>query len=205
MSSLNYNTASLTDSELYNNYLNNKTGSTTSNNKDNDSTSLNTTNGVSTGASKPKTKQTGNSDLGKEAFLQLLVTQMQYQDPLDPQDNSEYIAQLANFSTLEQMTNLNEAMEAMNTLVDNINSSLLIGQTSNFIGKDIEWENDKGEMQTGTVTGIKIVDGQPMVLVGDIIVEISKIHGVGTIPGYEDGDSSGDNSSGGEGEENTTT
>ena len=45
--------------------------------------------------------------LGKDAFLQLLVTQMKYQDPLNPSSNTEYVAQLATFSQLEQMQNLN--------------------------------------------------------------------------------------------------
>ena len=49
-----------------------------------------------------------NDALGKDAFLQLLVTQMKYQDPLDPQDNSEYLSQLAQFSALEQMTNVSK-------------------------------------------------------------------------------------------------
>ena len=44
-------------------------------------------------------------DLGDEAFLRLLVTQMQYQDPLNPQENEEFVAQLAQFSQLEQLTN----------------------------------------------------------------------------------------------------
>lgn len=47
--------------------------------------------------------------LGKDEFLELLIVQMQYQDPLNPMDNSEMIAQLAQFSTLEQMTNLSMA------------------------------------------------------------------------------------------------
>ena len=66
-----------------------------------DSTSLNTitTNGVTTAASASATTSTSTAKnaLDKNAFLQLLCTQMQYQDPLDPQDNSEYVAQLAQF------------------------------------------------------------------------------------------------------------
>ena len=49
-----------------------------------------------------KAKGKKNDTLGKDAFLKLLVTQMRYQDPLDPQDNSQYLSQLAQFSALEQ-------------------------------------------------------------------------------------------------------
>mgnify|MGYP003297966215 CR=1 FL=1 len=51
-------------------------------------------------------KRQSGGTLDKDAFLQLLVTQMKYQDPLDPSDNSEYIAQLATFSQLEEMQNM---------------------------------------------------------------------------------------------------
>ncbi|MCR5590924.1 MAG: flagellar hook capping protein [Lachnospiraceae bacterium] len=61
-------------------------------------------NGVAASEAKNNTAKSG--DLDKEAFLQLLVTQMKYQDPLEPTDNTEYVSQLATFSELEQMTNL---------------------------------------------------------------------------------------------------
>lgn len=54
--------------------------------------------------------KTNNSSLDKDAFLQLLVTQMKYQDPLQPTSNTEYISQLATFSELEEMQNLNSGM-----------------------------------------------------------------------------------------------
>lgn len=52
----------------------------------------------------------GSSNLGKEEFLQLLVCQLQNQDPLNPQNDTEFVSQLAQFSSLEQMTNMNATM-----------------------------------------------------------------------------------------------
>ena len=57
--------------------------------------------------SSQQTEKKSGSNLDKDDFLLLLVTQMQYQDPLQPTDNTEYVAQLAQFSELEQMQNLN--------------------------------------------------------------------------------------------------
>lgn len=66
------------------------------------------TSAASSIASKSKDSSTSNA-LDKDAFLQLLVTQMQYQDPLQPTDNTEYMSQLAQFSELESMNNLNKS------------------------------------------------------------------------------------------------
>lgn len=57
------------------------------------------------------TNRQPNDYLGKDAFLQLMITQLQYQDPLEPMDNQESIAQMAQFSALEQMQNLNTNMQ----------------------------------------------------------------------------------------------
>jgi len=108
-----------------------------------------------------------NDALDKDAFLQLLVKQMEYQDPLDPQDNSEYIAQLAQFSSLEQMTNVASQLSSVYALVDNINSSVLVGQLSNMIGKDTQWITDDNVAYEGTVTGVSISDGSPTIIAED--------------------------------------
>ena len=133
------------------------------------------------------TSTSSSTALNKDAFLQLLVTQMQYQDPLDPQDNSEYLSQLAQFSSLEQMTNVASALSGVSTLVNNIDTSLLVGQLSNMIGKDVQWtttttdtdssgkaitdSNGKTKTTTtkyeGTVTGVSISDGTPTLMVKD--------------------------------------
>lgn len=64
-------------------------------------------------------EKTNVSSLGKDEFLNLLVTQLQYQDPLDPSGDTEFIAQMAQFSSLEQMQNLN------NTFSDFMSYSLV--------------------------------------------------------------------------------
>lgn len=56
-------------------------------------------------------KKSSGSSLDKDAFLQLLVTQMKYQDPLEPTDNTEYVSQLATFSELEEMQNLGQSSD----------------------------------------------------------------------------------------------
>ena len=68
------------------------------------------TNGT-TAASAAATAAKDGSTLDKQAFLQLLVAQMKYQDPLEPTDNTEYVAQLAQFSSLEAMNNMSESMD----------------------------------------------------------------------------------------------
>lgn len=57
-------------------------------------------------------------DLGKDAFLKLLVTQLQNQDPLAPQDNSAFIAQLAQFSSLESLQQIKDDMTALRELFE---------------------------------------------------------------------------------------
>jgi len=64
------------------------------------------------GANTTKARTDG---LGRDAFLQLLVTQMSHQNPLQPQEDGAFIAQLAQFSSLEQLTNIDSTLKAMST------------------------------------------------------------------------------------------
>lgn len=81
-----------------------------------------------------------NEDLGKDAFLRLLLVQLQNQDPMEPVKNEDFIAQLAQFSSLEQLTGINEAVsggkdaEATADLREAIESNTAVG----LIGKQVE-------------------------------------------------------------------
>lgn len=104
--------------------------------------------------------------ISKDTFLQLMVKQMQYQDPLDPMDNSQYLSQLAQFSALEQMTNVADKMEDVYTLVENMDTSVLVGQLTTMIGKEVQWTDAEGETTyTGKATAVSISDGKPSLMV----------------------------------------
>jgi len=75
-----------------------------------------------------------SNDLDKDAFLRLLITQLQNQDPLDPMEDREFIAQMAQFSSLEQMQNLNKTLESTQvTIAEHItqmNNNLVTSQSN---------------------------------------------------------------------------
>jgi len=75
------------------------------------------TGGTTGGASTATADLPKGAELGKDAFLQLLVTQLQHQDPTKPQADGEFLAQLAQFSSLEKLTQINESIEALSALL----------------------------------------------------------------------------------------
>jgi flagellar basal-body rod modification protein FlgD len=78
--------------------------------------SSNPSNANSPGAAVP------SNQLGKDAFLKLLVTQLQNQDPTQPQDDSQFIAQLATFSSLEQLQQVNSTLTTMSTTLSTMST-----------------------------------------------------------------------------------
>lgn len=104
--------------------------------------------------------------LGKDAFLQILVTQMKNQNPLEPLKDTEFIGQMTQFSSLEQLTNLNQTM---NQLVG-IQGMQSFTEHSNLIGKKVFWEyevNGKLESGEGIVKALSFSKGE-------LIVELEK-------------------------------
>ena len=101
-----------------------------------------------------------SQNLDRDAFMKLLVSQLEHQDPLSPVANEDFVAQLATFSSLEQLEGLNQNVVAMIAL--NQSNALLsqLTQSSALIDKEVSWFDPatQGE-RSGTVEAVKIVDG----------------------------------------------
>ncbi len=102
-------------------------------------------------------QKTHTTNLGKDDFLKLLVTQLRYQNPLEPMDNKEYIAQLAQFSSLEQMQNINAQLASVSAIST-------VGKTAKAI---IEQREVKG-----IIKGVVFEKGSARLIIDDEGYEI---------------------------------
>jgi flagellar basal-body rod modification protein FlgD len=111
-------------------------------------------------------KNLGSSKtLDKDGFLQLLLTQLKYQDPINPVDNAQFISQQAQFTQIEKLDDLN------NTL----NSTSLLSQASSLVGQKISYRDDKGATQIGRVDSVKIDAKNIGLSVGGALVKTSQV------------------------------
>jgi len=101
-----------------------------------------------------KKKNNNNDLMGKDQFLKLLITQLRYQDPLNPMEDKEFIAQTAQFSALEQMNNMSKSFAGV--------------QANTYLGKHIIANDpETGNLVEGIVTETIYQDGDYKVLIGD--------------------------------------
>ncbi|MGG0669022.1 flagellar hook assembly protein FlgD [Lederbergia citrisecunda] len=106
-------------------------------------------------------RQTGPDTMGKDAFMKILIAQLQNQDPTNPMKDNEFIAQMAQFSSLEQTMNLANAFEKF---AEAQNQSQLI-QYNQFVGKNVRWHE---------LTDEKDEAGKPIVNEGTGIIQSAK-------------------------------
>lgn len=138
-----------------------------------------------------------SQEMGKDQFLSILITQLRHQDPLQPMQDREFIAQMAQFTSLEQLMNINTQLTSM---------SQSLGTASSLIGKQITWmakeartdeltwtkePTDKTNlvMKSGIVESIVVRDGIQYAKVGDsevVLSDILKIENAPIEPGGQD-------------------
>jgi flagellar basal-body rod modification protein FlgD len=106
----------------------------------------------STGGTQSAGKVPDRSILGKDDFLKLFATQLQHQDPLSPMDNMQFMGQMAQFSTLEQITNLGADMERLTF-------SNQVAQSIALIGHTVDYVDASGQAAQGIAQSVQFDDG----------------------------------------------
>jgi flagellar basal-body rod modification protein FlgD len=106
----------------------------------------------------PMANRKPSQEMDKDAFLKLFITQLQNQDPLNPDDSAKMAANLAQFQGLEQMTNVNKNLEKLS-------SEQALGRAVNlidFVGKDIKVDGGKFKLANGKITDAKFELKEPV-------------------------------------------
>lgn len=111
--------------------------------------------------------RTASQQLGKDDFLKLLITQLSNQDPTNPMEDTQFIAQMAQFSSLEQMTNMNESFSKMASMLNSAQAAGAIGRTV---------EIDVGDTTATGVVEAATMGANPQVLVNGMYYDLNKIN-----------------------------
>lgn len=138
---------------------------------------MNTINSVKMTTTSAKQTQQQNQ-MDKDLFLQILTTQLQNQDPTQPMEDREMIAQMAQFSTLEQISSLNQAF---NQFFSSQQGD--IGRYSTMMNKEVSWADEvTGQQETGVVKGIIKKDNQIYYQVNEQEIPVTIIDSAKEIP-----------------------
>jgi len=114
---------------------------------------------AATGAQATDSGRSDPLELGRESFMRLLLTQLRYQDPLQPMEDQDFIAQLAQLNTLEQLQVLNRSFEAFMQQQNLMRGTELLGRTIEGTGRD-------GAYVRGTVDSVSVRGGVVSLMVG---------------------------------------
>jgi flagellar basal-body rod modification protein FlgD len=112
--------------------------------------------------------QKGGSELGQDAFLKLLVAQLRYQDPSNPSDGAQFLAQTAQFTQVEKLNQLVESQQSAAT------AQLVLG-ASNLVGRTVSYLDSDNAVKTGTVDSLQLTTGGPLLQIGDVKVPLSAV------------------------------
>src|ERR1700755_2788736 len=122
------------------------------------------TTGANAATAAKKSLSDASKDLGdKDTFLKLLVAQLKYQDPSNPADSTQFMAQTAQFTQVEKLGDI----------ADLLKTQRLVG-TSSMVGHEVTYMDENGAKLTGTVSSVKLQgDSEPMLHIGNTDVQLS--------------------------------
>jgi flagellar basal-body rod modification protein FlgD len=127
-----------------------------------------------TGVSVAGTQLASTNQMGQDTFLKLLVTQLRNQDPLKPMEDKEFIAQMAQFSSLEQMQNMNKNLQSF---TQGFFDSQTGYQAVNLIGRTVTAidPGDPKKSVTGKVEWVRFENGLALLKVGDKDIPVANV------------------------------
>jgi flagellar basal-body rod modification protein FlgD len=127
--------------------------------------------GANTSSTQTAKTSGDNTQFGTDTFLQLLVAQLRYQNPLNPQDGTQFLTQTAQFTEVEKLTDID-------TQVTNaLNANQLIA-ASTMVGHDVTYKDANGNDQNGVVSSVKVTSTGPQLQIGTDTVPFSMIEEV---------------------------
>lgn len=136
----------------------------------------------------------------KDMFTKMLVAQLQNQDPMAPQDNSAFVAQLAQFSSLEQMQQLNQNIMGLAVLQQTNATMSQLTQSSALIGQNVQYTDPQSNQTlTGTVDMVKLVNGVASLEINGTDVPLGNVTEILGPAGNGSGSDSSGSGSGGSG------
>lgn len=111
------------------------------------------------------TSSVNPTQLSSSAFLQMMVAQMKYQDPLQPQGNSQFLAQLAQMSEVQDMTQMAQTEKTVLSTLQSTQSLTQLSDERQLIGTTVNVTATDGSTASGTVSAIKFSNGTPQLVV----------------------------------------
>ena len=117
------------------------------------------------------TNQADPQVMGKDMFLKLLVAQLKYQNPMEPVDSSQFMAQTAQFTMVEKL-------EAMAAQTDALVAGEQAQRAAGLLGRQVTYADAQGALQTGVVTGTRLGSDGPVLLLGKTELPLNQVREV---------------------------
>ncbi len=114
----------------------------------------------------------GQQVMGKDQFLKLFTAQARMQNPMSPLETTDFLAQLAQFSSVEQMTNLNTNFEKMLAIQQTLHAAELVGKTVTYQNAQTETPSE------GKVTGVRLTAAGPVLMLDNRQVNLDQVTGI---------------------------
>lgn len=127
---------------------------------------------TSTSSSSPAATATGV--MGKDDFLKLFLTSLQYQDPMSAMDTNEMMSQMSQLTLIEQVQNMSKAVAAFTAAAQ----STALDSGMKFLGKQVQGTDTNGNVVTGIVDQVRVSSGVVELLVGESVIPMKQVASV---------------------------